>query len=1275
MAKLDELTIEIKDNAKETARNFDTLSNSLKKLSNVDTKSVYKNLNSVSRILKNFSNEIKSLDTSKINSLATAMNSMASSTKKSMQSASKSVDNVNKTLSNSTKKSQQSYEEFMASIKGLGKNQNFFGTSSQLDKEIASTQNKIEKIKTSLEAYNQEGKSVETKGWRTAQRQLEQYSNYLDNLIAKQNTATKAIPSGIDTMVNKNADLDNYQSRMAEVSEEVRSWYSEVEAQIRGFGSKAIDAGYFDKLRDIVMQPQIDNEKMLDQMDSLSLQLHNEFQKEPYKPQVFVDLDKVKQQTEQSAKQISETIKNKLDFEPTKLGQGQKYTQEYITLSKEISKAEKELTRYLNTQEKLDSLGVKNDSQRYKNVQLNIDQTDAKLQKLYQDMKILQTEGGDIINPNAFDNLSDKSSKAQSVMQSLTKALRTGGFGGAASIVQKLSANVGSLSSGLEMSGAAAETAGTAMAGLQTAIPVIGIILAAVTLLIKAFTSLAKVVINAAKKIGNGLKKIVTGVKNLVSSILSIGTSSYQAHTAVGKFINKVVNMFKSRILRQAITKAIEYAKQGFKDLEAYSANIGSPFHRNVQTIIADLKWLGRSIAAAFEPLINVATPILDFLIDKIVTVINYINQFFAALSGKSTWTKATKGASDYADATGGAAKAQKDLNKQIREWDKLNVITDPNKNNGGGGSSSSGASGDGFVTEDVSNNIKDLAKRIKETWDTDADFTWLGTEIGTKVKDTLDKIPWEEKIKPAAAKFGTALATTINGFVEVPGLADTIGKTIAQAINTALTFFENFTSNIHGDSIGTFIGELVGSALRNIEWDKYITSMGNLGRELAKGINALANTDVLSEISQSIAKLLKGAIEGAYQFVTNLDFKNLGTKIGNSISDFFKEMNEVDKDGMTGFQKLGKTVSGLATGVMDMISNALDNIKWDEVGQSVIDFFTSIDWVNLFTKAMELKDKISNAMWELFKLAVKTIGAINLDITVELLDKVKTKLQEAKDWLKDKFLDFKAKLPTIEEIKEKLEEFVGNVKAKLESTFGIKFPTLEDIKEKIEQFVNDVKSKLQSTFGITFPKWKDIKGKISDIKKNLKSSFKVSFKLNVPSWEKIKDKFTSIVNKIKSLFNLDLKFNSNKEAQTVTVSGGSTGKALSKAVSKAVKKTVSKTKKANGGIYSHGTWKNFATGGFPSHGTQFIAGEHGAEVVGHINGRTEVLNKSQIAQAMSSAVVSGNAEQNALLRQQNQLLMQILQKESGISYKDVFKATQKGNNEYKAMNGVSAFI
>lgn len=73
--------------------------------------------------------------------------------------------------------------------------------------------------------------------------------------------------------------------------------------------------------------------------------------------------------------------------------------------------------------------------------------------------------------------------------------------------------------------------------------------------------------------------------------------------------------------------------------------------------------------------------------------------------------------------------------------------------------------------------------------------------------------------------------------------------------------------------------------------------------------------------------------------------------------------------------------------------------------------------------------------------------------------------------------------------------------------------------------------------------------------------------------------------------------------------------------------------RRANGGILNHGIWSNipkYAGGTSGAHGTMFIAGEAGPEIVGHIGGRTEVLNKSQLASAMYSAVQAAMAPASA---------------------------------------------
>lgn len=131
------------------------------------------------------------------------------------------------------------------------------------------------------------------------------------------------------------------------------------------------------------------------------------------------------------------------------------------------------------------------------------------------------------------------------------------------------------------------------------------------------------------------------------------------------------------------------------------------------------------------------------------------------------------------------------------------------------------------------------------------------------------------------------------------------------------------------------------------------------------------------------------------------------------------------------------------------------------------------------------------------------------------------------------------------------------------------------------------------------------------------------------------------------------------------------------------------------------------------SHGSLFIAGERGSEIVGNINGRTEVLNRSQIAATIKASTISGmrlfknsqmvrpsditNAyasnspygyenramttsneailEQNRLLQEQNTLLREIANKELTVSTRDVFDATKKEANIYYERTGNSPFL
>lgn len=69
----------------------------------------------------------------------------------------------------------------------------------------------------------------------------------------------------------------------------------------------------------------------------------------------------------------------------------------------------------------------------------------------------------------------------------------------------------------------------------------------------------------------------------------------------------------------------------------------------------------------------------------------------------------------------------------------------------------------------------------------------------------------------------------------------------------------------------------------------------------------------------------------------------------------------------------------------------------------------------------------------------------------------------------------------------------------------------------------------------------------------------------------------------------------------------------------------------SSGGIINKDSFWNaipkYAGGTNKPHGSMFVAGEDGAELVGHVNGTTEVLNRFQLASVMQSSIVAGMSQ------------------------------------------------
>lgn len=96
---------------------------------------------------------------------------------------------------------------------------------------------------------------------------------------------------------------------------------------------------------------------------------------------------------------------------------------------------------------------------------------------------------------------------------------------------------------------------------------------------------------------------------------------------------------------------------------------------------------------------------------------------------------------------------------------------------------------------------------------------------------------------------------------------------------------------------------------------------------------------------------------------------------------------------------------------------------------------------------------------------------------------------------------------------------------------------------------------------------------------------------------------------------------------------------------------------------YPHfdGWW---ASGGFPETGSLFMARESGPELVGTMGNRNAVANNQQIVEGIRQGVRDANQEEVRMLREQNDLLRQILAKEgtATISLSSVTNALQRKN-------------
>ena len=438
----------------------------------------------------------------------------------------------------------------------------------------------------------------------------------------------------------------------------------------------------------------------------------------------------------------------------------------------------------------------------------------------------------------------------------------------------------------------------------------------------------------AVKKLGSAAKSVFNGIKKLGSFIggkfkTAISTAS-KKFTGLIRSMGRIAMYRAIRFLFSQITAAV---KEGTNNIYQYSKAIGGTLASSMDRIATSFLYFKNSIGAMVAPLINMLAPAIEYVIDKAVALLNVLNQLFAKLSGASSWTKAVKTQTEYAEAAGGAAEAAQSL---TAGFDELNVLSDSSGGGGGGGLDY----GSMFEEVALDSDFASWLDQIKAMIDA-GDWAGLGTYLGEKINEMVNSVDW--------AGVGTKLGSGIQSAFEfLYAFLDTInfdriGESVATLLNNA---FAQIDWNLVGRTFAkgwTIIVDLMYGFVTTFDWTQF-------GLAIADFINGWFDEIDLTKTIQTIQTLLFGLFESLQQAVRNIQWREIGADISNAL-------NSIDWVGL--FGELAQTVSDALIGLLDLACSVVETLDRGKLGSdlwnSLVALVTNIDWNGLVSRAFEL--------------------------------------------------------------------------------------------------------------------------------------------------------------------------------------------------------------------------------------------------------------------------------------------------------------------------------
>lgn len=684
---------------------------------------------------------------------------------------------------------------------------------------------------------------------------------------------------------------------------------------------------------------------------------------------------------------------------------------------------------------------------------------------------------------------------------------------------------------------------------------------------------------------------------------------TYAYKYGIEKAVSEMSQAEKQQLRLLAI---LDQSKVSWGDL---ANTINSPSNM-IRQFTNNVKEAGMVLGQLFIPVLQKVLPVINGVVIAIkrllVSVANLLGikiDFSSFGQGVSGYNEDLEDTADALDKVGTSAK---NAQSGIRAFDKLKVISTP-KSSGSG----SGAGGAGI---DLTKEIMDATAEYEKVWQ----------EAFDKMQNTA--LGWADKIEKLLEPVKKLFKDLFNGdFFEA-----------GQDLSGIVTGIFNWMSDAIASVDWYQIGKNIGQFLAGIDWTAVFTSAGNF---IETAIDAAID-------------LWKGSFDAApiettiITAIGLLKFTGVGDIIWGKISD-----------------KLSAKVLGSSIGIVPTI--AIAAVTWEigfNVGKSL--------GKALFPEDAEYYDNFTwfgeNGFFDTLK---------NTDFTT-----LKTAWDDLYKDITDndlyRFLTGTMLLPkhsTLDDFGDKIDwliDKIKNTKVDMSDTFGLS-SALINIAPLVGNWFNENVSPW-----FTKEKWQGMGQTIESSLSEKWTSFTTWWNQTGFSswWKKISEQFgltkwNKLLENIPTAFRTAFKTAANVAIAPLNLVISGIETMINNAIDlinglMSAARLIPKIGDAVPNNIQHisvGRIPTFEKGGYvPSRYTMFMAGENGVpEIAGTVGGKTAVAGGVEIT-GIKDAINSTAQQEIALLRQNNQLLQGILEKEFGITTDQIgIAARQYGQEQF----------